>query len=68
MDNEVKQELIIKIADVFMRFGVRSVNMDDIARNLSVSKKTLYKYFKDKNDVVTGVTQWSLSGANAKGV
>ncbi len=38
--------------DVFMKYGIRSVTMDDLARHLSVSKKTLYKYFKDKNDLV----------------
>ncbi len=62
MENEVKLELTAKIADVFMRYGVRSVNMDDIARNLSVSKKTLYKYFKDKSDVVISVTQLMTEG------
>ncbi|WP_258540887.1 TetR/AcrR family transcriptional regulator [Parvicella tangerina] len=57
MENEYKLELTQKIAEVFMRLGIRSVNMDDLARNLSVSKKTLYKYFKDKSDVVKQVTQ-----------
>ena len=31
--------------------------MDDIASNLSISKKTIYQFFKDKNDLVTQVTQ-----------
>lgn len=46
-------EMIRQITQVFMRYGIRSVNMDDIARELKISKKTLYKYFKDKNDVVS---------------
>lgn len=62
MENEYKLELTHKIADLFMRLGVRSVNMDDIARNLSVSKKTLYKYFKDKSEVVTEVTGCLIGG------
>jgi AcrR family transcriptional regulator len=40
---------------VFSRRGVRSPNMDDIARELKVSKKTLSKYFKDKSDLVAKV-------------
>ncbi|MDA9261869.1 TetR/AcrR family transcriptional regulator, partial [Flavobacteriales bacterium] len=36
----------------FTRNGIKSVTMDDISKNLSISKKTLYKYFKDKNDIV----------------
>ncbi len=45
-------EILPKIGDVFMRFGVRSVNMDDIAREVKMSKKTLYKYVTDKSDLV----------------
>lgn len=48
-------ELLEQIGSVFMRYGIRSVNMDDIAREIKVSKKTLYKYFKDKNDIVIQV-------------
>ena len=35
-----------------MRFGVRSVTMDDIARLAGVSKKTIYQEFSDKNQLV----------------
>ncbi|MBL7811172.1 MAG: TetR/AcrR family transcriptional regulator [Bacteroidetes bacterium] len=49
-------ELVKKIAHaadtLFSRFGVRSVSMDDVAREISISKKTLYKCFRDKNDLV----------------
>lgn len=40
------------IVELFKRFGVKSQTMDDIARQLGISKKTLYKYFSDKNDLV----------------
>ena len=40
-----------------MKYGVRSVSMDDIARHLSVSKKTLYQYFADKDEIVTQVAR-----------
>ncbi|MFN3916931.1 MAG: TetR/AcrR family transcriptional regulator [Flavobacteriales bacterium] len=39
-------------ARVFMQYGVKSITMDDIARELKVSKKTLYLYVSDKNDLV----------------
>lgn len=39
-------------AKLFMKLGVKSVNMDDVAKHLGVSKKTLYKYFSDKSDLV----------------
>ncbi|MEO0404283.1 MAG: helix-turn-helix domain-containing protein, partial [Bacteroidota bacterium] len=49
---EREKEIIHKAAQVFMRLGVKSVNMDDVARHLGISKKTLYKYVRDKNDLV----------------
>ena len=48
-----ERELLAQVIQVFMRLGIKAVNMDDIARHLGVSKKTLYKYFKDKRDLVT---------------
>ena len=35
--------------------------MDDIARNMSISKKTIYKYFKDKDALVEAVTEAMLA-------
>ncbi|MFN3952645.1 MAG: TetR/AcrR family transcriptional regulator [Thermaurantimonas sp.] len=37
---------------LFSRFGLRSVTMDDVAREMGISKKTLYKYFKNKAELV----------------
>ncbi len=51
MDEKWK-ELLEKVGDIFMRFGIKSVTMDDLARQLGVSKKTLYKYVTDKRDLV----------------
>lgn len=36
----------------FMRYGIRSVSMDDIARDLGMSKKTLYEHFRTKQGLV----------------
>lgn len=35
-----------------MKYGIKSITMDDVAKELSISKKTLYLYVKDKNDLV----------------
>jgi AcrR family transcriptional regulator len=44
-----------------MKYGVRSISMDDISRHLSVSKKTLYQHFADKDELVTLVSQGHLT-------
>ncbi len=51
------QQIIEQAGKVFMRLGVRSVNMDDIAQHLRISKKTLYQYVKDKNELVQRAVQ-----------
>ena len=52
-ENNIKEKIQKGAEDLFMRYGVRSISMDDIARHLSVSKKTLYQHFTDKEDIVT---------------
>ncbi len=40
-----------------MQYGIRSVSMEDIANNLGMSKKTLYQYFADKDELVDAVVE-----------
>ncbi|WP_036692157.1 TetR/AcrR family transcriptional regulator [Pedobacter glucosidilyticus] len=49
---EVQLYIIKEAEKLFMKYGLRSVTMDDIAKHLGMSKKTLYVNFKDKNDLV----------------
>lgn len=50
---EVKcQQMLEQVTGLFMQYGVRSLTMDDIARHLGISKKTLYQCFADKADMV----------------
>lgn len=48
--------MLVRICQIsqklFMRYGIRSITMDDVARELSISKKTLYQYVADKDDLV----------------
>lgn len=57
----VKEKILKGAEDLFTKYGVRSISMDDIARHLSVSKKTLYQHFADKEDIVTMTCQAHLA-------
>lgn len=47
------EELIIsKAKELFFSYGLKSVSMDDISRDAAISKKTIYKSFDDKNQLV----------------
>ncbi len=48
----MQDKILEKSTDLFLKFGYKSVTMDDIAAELSISKKTVYKYFKTKLDLV----------------
>ncbi len=45
-------DLLEKVSALFMKYGVRSLTMDAISSQLGISKKTLYKYVNDKDDLV----------------
>jgi TetR/AcrR family transcriptional regulator, cholesterol catabolism regulator len=50
---------------VFMKYGIRSVSMDDICRELGMSKKTLYQNFGNKSDLVNKILQQSFEDFEA---
>ncbi len=45
---DIRQHVVDVAADMFYRMGIRSVTMDDIAHKLTMSKRTLYQIFADK--------------------
>ena len=47
-----KEKLLDKSESLFFRYGIRSVAMDDLARELGVSKKTLYQAVANKEELV----------------
>ena len=52
----MKDRIIETSSQMFLNFGFKSVTMDDIAKNLSISKKTIYQHFKNKTELVKDVT------------
>ena len=63
METEEKESAILdQVRKLFMRYGIRSVTMDDISRELKISKKTLYKFVTDKQDLVVKVMTAECKG------
>ncbi len=46
--------------ELFLQAGIKSVTMDDIAKHLGMSKKTIYHYFGDKNELVIALVKKKL--------
>jgi TetR/AcrR family transcriptional regulator, cholesterol catabolism regulator len=57
MTAEIKNNILQKVTALFFRYGIKSVTMDDIARELGMSKKTLYQFFENKSDMLTQIFQ-----------
>lgn len=52
----MRETIVKKATEMFMSFGFKSVTMDDIANELSISKKTIYQHFCNKHDLVEATT------------
>jgi TetR/AcrR family transcriptional regulator, cholesterol catabolism regulator len=52
MSEEVKIKILNGAEALFLKYGFKSITMDDIARELGISKKTLYQFFEDKISLV----------------
>lgn len=49
---DIKKYIIEESDKLFCQYGFKSVTMDDIAKHLGMSKKTIYQHFSDKNELV----------------
>ncbi|GHT50910.1 TetR family transcriptional regulator [Bacteroidia bacterium] len=49
---ELRYRIIDEARHLFLRHGIKSMTMDDIANHLGISKRTLYEQFKDKEDLL----------------
>lgn len=47
-----KEQVISSARKLFIQYGYRKVSMDEIAKKANVTKKTIYSYFKDKNELI----------------
>jgi AcrR family transcriptional regulator len=53
----MKDKIIKKATDMFLKLGFKSVTMDDIACEMCISKKTIYKYFSNKETLIEEGTE-----------
>lgn len=50
--SELKDRILNEAETLFCQYGVKSITMDDIAKHLGISKKTIYLHFEDKKQLV----------------
>ncbi len=52
------QNIIAQSYAVFMQHGIKNVSMDDLCRQMGISKKTLYKYVENKADLLARINKY----------
>ena len=50
--NDELQNILLKARELYSKYGIKGITMDDIAAELGISKKTIYQYFMDKDELV----------------
>ena len=63
MENR-KQYILQNVGSLYLKYGIRSVTMDDVASEYGISKKTLYQYFNDKADLISQVIDFYIENAD----
>jgi AcrR family transcriptional regulator len=56
--DEKLEKIIIESASLFRKYGIRSLSMDDISRELGISKKTIYQYVSNKTELIEKILDW----------
>lgn len=49
---ETRERILQKADELFRKYGIRAVTLDEIANSLGISKKTIYQFFEDKDALV----------------
>ncbi len=60
MESQLYNQIINKAAQLFLKRGFKSVTMDDLAREMAISKKTIYNYFNTKTDLVAKASEFTF--------
>ncbi|HLO59572.1 MAG TPA: TetR/AcrR family transcriptional regulator [Bacteroidales bacterium] len=59
--NEELSVILKRVLALYRKYGIKSITMDDVSRELGISKKTLYQYVKDKDELVSKVVELEIS-------
>lgn len=60
-NSELREKILMSTMEVFNNKGLK-FTMDDIAKNISISKKTIYKVFNDKEEMFLELVDYLFDG------
>ena len=60
----MKDKIFAETFRLVSRYGIRVMNMDNLAKEMNVSKKTIYQYYKNKDALITDCVEHIIAGLN----
>jgi len=63
---DIKNRIISGAESLFLAYGVKSITMDEVAKKLGVSKKTIYQHVSDKDELVTLAVKSSMENQESQ--
>jgi AcrR family transcriptional regulator len=61
MSSDVKNKIITGCLELFFKYGIKSITVDDISFHLGISKKTFYEHFENKNVIINEIVKEFLN-------
>lgn len=58
--SDTKDHIRNNAENLFVKYGIRSVTMDDLARHLGISKKTIYRQYEDKTAIIADIMECTI--------
>ncbi len=58
MKNDLKQRILWESAQLMLAYGVKVMTMDELAKRIGVSKRTIYENFQDKDALITAILRY----------
>lgn len=55
-----EEKILYGARDLVFRYGIKSITMDDIAKHLGMSKKTIYAYYSEKDNLISKLVEFLL--------
>ena len=56
----IEEKILRGAQELVFRYGIKSITMDDIAKHLGMSKKTIYLHYDDKDQLILKLVEFLL--------
>ncbi|MBR3340541.1 MAG: TetR/AcrR family transcriptional regulator [Clostridiales bacterium] len=63
--DDLKNRILVNTIKVFNKKGLK-LTMDDVAEQMGISKKTIYKYFNSKEEIFDQIVDYIFDGIKAR--